>query len=79
MAHGLPETEALKALTLFPARIFGVEDMLGSLETGKSADFVIFEGHPLEKGSMVRMVIIKGHVVEDMRRPASHADEEQDE
>jgi len=79
MAHGLSAADALKALTLSPARIFGVEDRLGSLEAGKSADVVVFEGHPLERASKIRMVIIEGKIVEDMRGPGSQAEEERDE
>jgi imidazolonepropionase-like amidohydrolase len=79
MAHGLSAAEALKALTLYPARIFGVDDRLGSLETGKLADVVVFDGSPLERASKVRLVIINGEIVEDMRVPAPRTGEERGE
>lgn len=66
VTYGLPYEEAIKALTLYPAQIFGVDDELGSLEKGKTADVVIFEGDPLKRLSKVRMVIIKGEILEDL-------------
>jgi imidazolonepropionase-like amidohydrolase len=60
VVHGLPKEEAIKALTLAPATIFGVSDQLGSLEVGKSANVVVFDGDPLEELSKVEMVFIKG-------------------
>jgi imidazolonepropionase-like amidohydrolase len=58
--HGLPYEEALKGLTLYPAQIFGVADRLGSLEVGKLADIVVFDGDPLEELSKVEIVFIGG-------------------
>jgi imidazolonepropionase-like amidohydrolase len=60
VVHGLPLQEALKALTLSPARMFGVSSELGSLEVGKSANIVVFDGSPLEELSTVEMVFIQG-------------------
>jgi imidazolonepropionase-like amidohydrolase len=60
VAHGLPWEEALKALTLYPAQIFGVEEQTGSLEVGKSADLVVFDGDPLLEVSRVEMVFVGG-------------------
>jgi imidazolonepropionase-like amidohydrolase len=60
VAHGLPEAEALRALTLSPAEIFGVEDRLGSLEPGKEATFVLTRGDPLQVRSRVIGVFIRG-------------------
>lgn len=60
--YGLPYDEALKALTLYPAQIFGVDDKIGSLEKGKIANLVVFEGDPLKRLSRVNMVVIKGKV-----------------
>lgn len=64
VAHGLPAAEALKALTLYPAQIFGVDDQLGSLEPGKRADLVMFDGDPLAGTARVRMTVIGGQVFE---------------
>jgi imidazolonepropionase-like amidohydrolase len=58
--HGLPYEEALRGLTLYPAQIFGVADRLGSLEVGKLADIVVFDGDPLKELSKVEMVFIGG-------------------
>jgi len=65
VSYGLPSEEALKALTLSPAQIFGVEDRLGSLDEGKSADIVIFDKDPFEAPARLKMIIIEGEVVED--------------
>ncbi len=67
VVHGLPQEEALKALTLSPAVIFGVSNQLGSLEVGKSANIVVFDGHPLEELSKVEMVFIKGELFQAAR------------
>jgi imidazolonepropionase-like amidohydrolase len=61
--NGLPREAALRALTLYPAQIFGVADRLGSLENGKAADLVVFSGDPLEQLSNVEMVFVGGRQV----------------
>jgi imidazolonepropionase-like amidohydrolase len=61
--HGLPEMEALKAITINAAEILGVADRVGSLEKGKDADVVIFNGHPLETMTKVEKVFINGELV----------------
>lgn len=58
--EGLDEETALRALTLNPAHILGVDQELGSIEPGKKADIVIFDGHPLEVRSKVRQVLVDG-------------------
>jgi imidazolonepropionase-like amidohydrolase len=60
VAHGLPREEALRALTLHPATIFGVADRLGSLEVGKAADLVVFDRDPLDGPARVEMVFVGG-------------------
>ena len=67
IVNGLSREEALKALTIYPARIFGVAERLGSLEVGKSADLVVFSGDPLEDLSRVEMVFIGGRQVVEPR------------
>ena len=59
---GLPWEEALKAITLNPARIFGFADRSGSIETGKDADLVLWSGDPLETTTVARLVIIGGEI-----------------
>jgi imidazolonepropionase-like amidohydrolase len=61
--YGLPVGEALRALTINPAEIFGVAADVGSLEKGKIADIVIFSGHPILSPARVKTVIIRGRVV----------------
>ncbi|HEV7517846.1 MAG TPA: amidohydrolase family protein [Thermoanaerobaculia bacterium] len=60
VANGLPWDEALRAITLNPARIWHVDDRLGSLEPGKEADLVIWDGDPLEVTSGAERVFIRG-------------------
>ncbi|HEX9985927.1 MAG TPA: amidohydrolase family protein [Thermoanaerobaculia bacterium] len=59
-AFGLPKEEALKAITIYPAQIFGVANRIGSLEAGKMANVIITDGDPLEIRTNVRRVFIAG-------------------
>ncbi len=61
--HGLPYDEALKAITITPAEILGVDDRVGSIEEGKDADLRILDGDPLELRTRVEMVLIDGEIV----------------
>lgn len=63
VAHGLPWEAALAAITHNPAKIYGVDGVLGSIEPGKSADLVIWDGDPLEVTSFPRQVFIDGQPV----------------
>ncbi len=60
--EGMPEEDALKAITINAARVIGIEDRVGSLEVGKDADIVVFDGHPLDYRTVVEMVLIDGQV-----------------
>ena len=60
VSHGMPYGAALAALTINPAKIFGVGDRTGSLEAGKDADVVIWTGDPFEPLSQPTAVFIKG-------------------
>jgi imidazolonepropionase-like amidohydrolase len=62
-AFGLPKEEALKAVTIYPAQIWGVADRLGSLEVGKSATLILTDGDPLEIRTNVRQVWIAGETI----------------
>lgn len=62
VANGLPYDAALAALTINPARIYGVADRLGSLEIGKAADIVVWDGDPLEVATRPIAVLIDGRV-----------------
>ena len=62
--EGMEEIEALRAITLTPAEILGVEDRVGSLEEGKDADIVILSAHPFDiTRGFVEQVFIGGNVV----------------
>jgi imidazolonepropionase-like amidohydrolase len=63
VAYGLPYDEALRAMTLYPAQIFGVSDRYGTLEPGKVANVVVWDGDPLELLTNVEHVIIRGRQV----------------
>jgi len=60
VAHGMPYAAALAAITINPARIFGVADRTGSLEAGKDADLVIWTADPFEPLSQPTAVFIHG-------------------
>jgi imidazolonepropionase-like amidohydrolase len=60
VAYGLPYDEALKAVTIYPAEIFGVADQVGTLETGKLANIIVTNGDPLEITTDVKFLFIKG-------------------
>jgi imidazolonepropionase-like amidohydrolase len=62
-AFGLPYDEALKAITLAPAQIWGVSDKLGSLDVGKTANIVVANGDPLDVKTDVKQVYIEGRPI----------------
>lgn len=62
VANGLPHEAALAALTVNPARVFGVADRFGTLEEGKRADLVLWSGDPLEVTTVAELVIVNGEV-----------------
>ncbi len=64
VAFGLDHEEAVKALTINPAKIFGVDDLLGSLEPGKDADFFLTTGDPLDMKSEVKVLFINGRKID---------------
>jgi imidazolonepropionase-like amidohydrolase len=63
VAFGLPYDEALKAVTLNPAQIWGAADRIGSVEKGKVADLMVTDGDPLEIQTQVKHLFIKGKEV----------------
>ena len=64
VAFGLPQDEALKALTLNAAQIWGVGDRIGSIEEGKLADLIVTDGDPMEARTQVKQLFIKGKNVD---------------
>lgn len=63
ISYGMKEEEALKALTIYPAEIFGISDRIGSIEKGKDADLVILDGDPFNVFTKVKTVLIDGVIV----------------
>ena len=61
--YGLDMDEAMKALTINPAQIFGVADRYGSLEPGKVANVIVTTGNPLDVRSNVKYLFIRGEQV----------------
>ncbi len=59
-AYGLPPSEALKAITLYPAQLLGVANELGSIEVGKRATLIVTDGDPIEMPTHVERAYIDG-------------------
>ena len=64
IANGLPRDVAIANATIEPARLWGIADRVGSLEAGKDADLVLFDGDPFEYTSHITAVIVDGEVSE---------------
>jgi len=60
---GLDPTAALRAMTINPARILGIDDRVGSLEVGKDADFCLWSGDPLDLTQRVRAAYLGGREI----------------
>jgi len=63
VANGLPWMDALEAITIAPARMYGVDDQFGSIEPGKEADLIVWSADPLELTSNPDDVMIRGQQV----------------
>ena len=61
--YGMPVADALKALTIIPAKISAVDKFVGSIEKGKDGDIVILTGDPLKVDTWVDTTIVNGKVV----------------
>ena len=61
---GMDSYEALKAITINPAKHIGIEDRVGSLEPGKDGDLVVYEGSPFDIDSKVKLVLINGNKID---------------
>jgi imidazolonepropionase-like amidohydrolase len=61
-AYGLPYEEALKAVTLYPAQIFGLDRQIGTIEQSKVANIIVTNGDPLEITTDVKYLFIKGQL-----------------
>lgn len=69
---GMEETEALKAITLYPAIICGAADRVGSLEKGKDADIAIFDKNPLETSAKIMYTLINGEIAYADEKCSTH-------
>ena len=63
MKAGMERFDALKAITINPAKHLGIAERVGSLEVGKDADIVIVNGDILDSSAVVTMVVLDGEVV----------------
>jgi imidazolonepropionase-like amidohydrolase len=75
IAFGLPYDEALKAITLNAAEVWGVADQLGSLDVGKTANVVMANGDPLDVKTDVKQVFIQGRAIPMTSRQTQLRDE----
>jgi imidazolonepropionase-like amidohydrolase len=62
VAYGMSHDDAMKALTINPAQMFGVDKELGTLEAGKMANIIVTNGDPLELTTQVKYLFIKGQL-----------------
>ncbi len=63
VSRGLSAERALAALTVDAARLYGLEDRIGSIAPGRDADLVVFSGHPLDAATRVERVFVNGEEV----------------
>jgi imidazolonepropionase-like amidohydrolase len=61
--YGMDEEEAFRAITIYPAKLLGIDDRIGSIEQGKDADLVILSGEPFDFRSRVEKVVVNGKIV----------------
>ena len=71
VANGIEWEAGIRGITLVPARIYGLDDELGSLTPGKRADIVVWSGDPLEFSSRAERVFIDGVPMPLTTRPAA--------
>lgn len=64
VAFGLPEDEAIRAVTQYPAQILGFDDRVGTLEAGKDATFLLTDGNPLEYETGIEQAYIEGRDID---------------
>ena len=67
MRAGLTREEALKAVTITPAKMLGIDGVTGSLEIGKRADLIVWSGEPFDATSRPVVVMVGGKMVYDGR------------
>jgi imidazolonepropionase-like amidohydrolase len=75
VAYGMNKEDALKAITIVPAELFGVADKLGSIEIGKNATLFICDGDPFETKTQIKNVFIDGWLMPMVSRQTLLYDE----
>jgi len=68
VAYGMSYDDALRAVTLTPAELFGLSDRIGSLQAGREANLVVWSGDPFEFSTQVEHVFIRGREVKEPSR-----------
>jgi len=68
---GLPLEEGYRSITIYPAKICGTADRVGSLEVGKDADIAVFDGNPMEVFTETLYTIIDGRIVYEREKDAA--------
>jgi imidazolonepropionase-like amidohydrolase len=68
VAYGLAWENALRAVTLTPAEVFGVADRVGSLQAGREGNVVVWSGDPFEFATRVEHVFVRGREYRDKTR-----------
>ena len=68
---GMTDDQALSMITINPAKQLGIADKVGSIEEGKQADLVIFEGHPLSSYTVPQMTFVDGVKYFDIKEDAN--------
>ena len=73
--RGIPSDVALKAITINAAQILGIDDQIGSIETGKLADLVVTSSNPVNPAAAVMLTMSHGEIVyrNDSLKPATDA------
>ncbi len=64
VARGMDPGEALRAVTIHPARLYKIDDRVGSLEAGRDGDLVVWTGDPFDPSSRILAVVADGEVLE---------------
>jgi imidazolonepropionase-like amidohydrolase len=65
MINGLGHERALRAITLDAAKMLGIDEQFGSIDAGKAADLVLYDGDPFEHATHVTYTVIAGRVIHD--------------
>jgi imidazolonepropionase-like amidohydrolase len=68
VAYGMSYDDALRAVTLTPAEVFGLSDHIGSLQAGRDANLVVWSGDPFEFSTQVEHVFIRGREIKERSR-----------